>query len=406
MRNAGDRWLRSGFCAGLVFLCYSAGVYSAILQWQPQWLNESYDSVRVMGKRAGNWARSVRKYLAALQPGERGSEPFIENPGNIRGLTLLALRDRRDLQLVDARGRTVKSWTYPRNVQADCPYDARLDTDGNLIVMFPSNIGGAQGKQNVFKLDDVSRVLWRFSVNRPSRIGLDRKNNLYLIERYQNREVIEGIEGATYPLHDDMIEIFSPDGELRAGYSVMSVIGKTGFRYALDGVSRRSGELGVNSVDVLDSDMVPDFPLFKAGDLLFTMAHKNMVSVMRPSTGKVVWQGSGMWRQPVAAAFLPGGHLLVSGMASRRGAPLAFGAFEYDPVSKGAGWRYRSPDDGETNELVAEPFSDGGLWIHEKQANRSRLLDAKGETVWSYRLPLSFGEGSLCLAHHYSPGEE
>src|SRR5207237_5000097 len=79
------------------------------------------------------------------------------------------------------------------------------------------------------------------------------------------------------------------------------------------------------------------FPQFKAGQVLVSLRNLNLVAVLDPATGAVVWAARGPWRAQHDARFLDNGHLLIF---DNLGSPRGSRVLEYDPQTQAFPWSY------------------------------------------------------------------
>ena len=66
-----------------------------------------------------------------------------------------------------------------------------------------------------------------------------------------------------------------------------------------------------NDVEELSPEMADAFPMFEVGDLLVSLRELNLVGVVRPATGELVWYRHGPWFKQHDPDFMPDGRIGV-----------------------------------------------------------------------------------------------
>lgn len=122
-----------------------------------------------------------------------------------------------------------------------------------------------------------------------------------------------------------------------------------------------------NDVDVLNSDMAPMFPMFEAGALLLSFRTLNLVTVVDPNDGRVIWWSRGPWIAQHDPDFTEDGKISVYNNNTRRGRSEII---KIDPTSKDI-----------SNELFHGEVSFRSLFMgkHQYLPNGNILIVVPGE---------------------------
>jgi hypothetical protein len=99
--------------------------------------------------------------------------------------------------------------------------------------------------------------------------------------------------------------------------------------------TKRRDVMHTNHVEVLKKERAAKFPMFKAGQIMLSMRHLDMICVMDPTTRKVVWACRGPWLEQHDPEWLDNGHILLFDNRMNEGWSRVL---EFDPVTQGFAW--------------------------------------------------------------------
>jgi hypothetical protein len=206
----------------------------------------------------------------------------------------------------------------------------------------------------------------------------------------------EGKELKTIPLVEAIRD--SPYATMLA---VLDRPGKRGSFTAFEDDKRERDVLHTNHVEVLRSDLAAKFPLFNAGQVLLSMRHLDMIAVLDPGKGKLVWAARGPWKAQHDPAFLANGHILIF---DNLGSPVGSRVLEYDPQKQAFPWSF--PKGHETQFLskergMSQRLGNGNTLIVDSEGRQLLEATPSGELVWS----CYFEGNSLSLGRRYAPGQ-
>jgi hypothetical protein len=162
---------------------------------------------------------------------------------------------------------------------------------------------------------------------------------------------------------------------------------------------RRRDVLHTNTVKVLTRALAPKFPLFKAGQLLISPRQLDVIAVLDPDSGKVVWAAHGPWHAQHDPSFLDNGHLLLF---DNLGSPRGSRVLEYDPQTQAFPWSY--PGENGTRFFsrirgATQRLPNGNTLIVNSDGGEVFEVTPGSEVVWS----CSCSPAELNRARRYTP---
>jgi hypothetical protein len=356
------------------------------------------------------------------------------------GFTLCMYGGDSQAVLVNMRGDVVHEWHVPFSslwpnpthvhgrVDDAAVYfnDGHLYRNGDLAVVIqgPVNPQNSSNGYGLAKLDKDSRVLWKYAANCHHDLDVADDGTLYVLTNQVLETVPDGLDHIPTPCMTDCIDVLSADGKLLKRIALLEAIqnspytalfstierprtfaqspGPTGARPVLflDDLLRRD-VLHTNAIKVLRRALAPQFPQFRAGQLLVSVRHLDALAVLDPDSGRVVWAARGPWHAQHDPSFLGNGHLLLF---DNLGSPAGTRVLEYDPVTQAFPWSYP----GETGTPffsrirgTCQRLPNGNTLIVNSDGAEVFEVTPDREIVWS----CSCGRGELYRARRYTPEE-
>jgi hypothetical protein len=283
-------------------------------------------------------------------------------------------------------------------------FACHLDPNGDLIVVLH---GGDQAVEGfgLAKLDKDSNVLWKYPARTHHDVDVGPDGTIYAIKHEMADLLPPGLEFIPTPCLVDYLVQLSPEGkELGEPLSILEAFRDSAYAPLLALVARpvqrdlppgltvprfldniQTGDvLHTNSVKVLRPELQSQFPGFKAGQVLISMRHLDVVAVVDLGARKVVWAARGPWRAQHDAQFLPNGHLLIF---DNLGAPRGSRVLEYDPRTQAFPWSYpgRPGSSFFTRERgMAQRMSNGNTLIVNSQDGQLFEVTYGGDVVWTF----------------------
>ncbi|MEM7488426.1 MAG: arylsulfotransferase family protein, partial [Pseudomonadota bacterium] len=248
--------------------------------------------------------------------------------------------------------------------------------DGSLIVTFDT--GNA-----IARIDACGDAIWSVRGGFHHSIDRDEDGGIWTWEGEDmvRFDVETGEKTDKLYLQADVIA--ADDGEQRAVFDMRTrepLDGTGGLTYLYD-------PFHPNDVEELSSEMADAFPMFEAGDLMFSLRELNLVAVVDPETGILRWWRHGPWLKQHDPDFEPDGTITV--------------------FDNGTGlWRSRilridPADDSVSVEFVGsegQPFytwrrgkhqvlPNGNILITEAEHGRVLEVDDQGDVIWTHDMP-------------------
>jgi hypothetical protein len=238
-------------------------------------------------------------------------------------------------------------------------------------------------------------------------VDVGEDGTIYCITHENVNERPRGLESIPPPWLVDSLAILSPEGkELKKPISVLDAFCNSPYapllsrlqprlkrdqppsltNQTLESLRRDQDVLHVNSVVALSEKLAPKFPLFKAGQLLLSIRNLDLIAVLDPDLGSLVWAATGPWRAQHDAQFLDNGNILIF---DNLGSPSGSRVLEYDPVRQGFPWSYPG-DVGApffTSERgMSQRLPNGNTLVVNSEAGEMLEVTSADEVVWNFAL--------------------
>ncbi len=340
-------------------------------------------------------------YLQGYNPATNQSGVILNDAARaFRGWNFAVSAHAAQALLLDMSGAVRHRWALDaravwseRKPSAD-GYDqywrrAELLPGGDLLVIW-EYIGLA-------RIDRQSRLKWASLNGAHHDLAVDADGTIYLITR--EMKVIPDVNPED-PVSEDFITVLTPDGQVVKKMSVLEAFERSDYAAALAPMQRDPDILHTNAVQILDGSLASRSPAFAKGNLLISLRSLNIVAVLDPRDGKIVWALSGLWRGQHAPRILGNGRMLVFDNFGLERADSSR-VLEVDPFSQEIAWRYGEREGqgifSESNG-AAERLGNGNTLIVESNAGRAFEVTPEGETVWEYRNPYRAGEKKELVA--------
>jgi hypothetical protein len=392
-----------------------------------------------VGARA--WSERERVLATAVDPTALSNNAHqIDKPGKtFDGFTLFSIASfsgsRAPVMLMNMRRDLVHVWDasfstiWPNPPQAHaridgsfvCVFGTHLYPNGDLLAVFHGLDRSTNG-YGLAKLDRDSKVIWKYSANVHHDVDVSEDGTIYALQQQIVQQMPAGLEFIRTPcLVDDLVRL-SPSGNLLgkpipileafrdspyapllsalgAPYDMETEPSPPAERF-LDGL-RRWDALHTNSVKVLTRQLAPKFPLFKAGQVLISMRTLDVIAVLDPDTGAIVWAARGPWRAQHDPQFLENGHLQIF---DNFGSPKGSRVLEYDVRTQTLPWSYCGENSTpfRTKERgMSQRLPNGNTLILNSDGGEVLEVSHEKEVVWTCSFPGRF----VSTARRYSPDD-
>lgn len=329
------------------------------------------------------------------------------------GYTLVILRFSTSAYLVDMDGKVVhkwampffKAWPSPSHINTPVASSliyfegAVLMPNGDLIVQY-SGLTDTPWGYGVVRLDKDSSILWKYTGHAHHNLSYDQDNRqlVVLVHDFIEKPTGKEYRGLQYPLLTDGIVLLSEEGRVRKHIDLLKAFKASGYEQYLNAhppIEDVAWDfMHLNSAVALPKSLADKFPMFKPGQILFSLRNMSLIGVLDPRTEKVVWAARGPWAYQHDAKFLDNGHiLLLDNIGCYVKRKVCSRVIELDPATSKITWTF--PD------LVNEPgqykFLDVVLGHVQRLPNGNTLIlqpyDGKiievtqdGKIVWQYKV--------------------
>jgi hypothetical protein len=279
-------------------------------------------------------------------------------------------------RLIEADGTVVNRWIvkyteiWPRR---NILRDAVPLTDWNVflhgIVALPdgSIVFNFDAGSSLVKMDRCGKIKWK--------LGHGIHHSIFLAE-----------DGTFWVPLGGLIAQISAKGETLRMIDPAAIVRKNGLHgilYIRD--LKRAALNHPNDVEVLSSKDAAAFPLFEAGDILYSLREVNLVMVFDPDTEVVKWYQHGPWLRQHDPDFLPDGTISIFNNRMGYGAS---NIMTIDPVTRETKIVYEAPSSGPRfftgQRGKHQHLANGNILITATHDGRAFEVTGKGEIVWEY----------------------
>jgi arylsulfotransferase ASST len=423
-------WL---FLVGLMFLSYLLG--AAVMFFELP--TSDLLSKAFLGARAWNERRQL--------PGQTADQPtlagLIDKPGKtFDGFTLYACASLEvpscQAFLINMRREVVHRWAvsfsqvWPNPFHTKegrvkdslvCFFGCHLYPNGDLLVVFHGLEQLANG-YGLVKLDKDSNIVWKYAANIHHDVDVGEDGTIYALEHKLVKEMPQGLEYIPTPCLVDDLVLLSSEGKLLKSIPLLEAFRDSPYAALLASLEKptkkddrpgrltgprfdeavlRQDALHTNFAQVLSRKLAPQFPQFKAGQVLISLRHLDTIAVVDPDKRSVVWAARGPWQAQHDPQFLDNGHLLLF---DNRGLPKGSRVLEYDPQTQAFPWSYAGENKGPfyTSERgMCQRLPNGNTLIVDSEGGEIFEVTRRKEVVWSCSTYRRF----IATARRYGPNQ-
>jgi hypothetical protein len=332
------------------------------------------------------------------------------------GYTIVLSSHNTEARLIDMVGRSLHLWSY----DADAPWDhfdaefdhepvdfetrrcfhrAWLYPNGDLLAMLYGF--------GLLKLDKDSNVLWRVPGPVHHDLDVTPDGTIYAMSR---RGGIMPQYHPTEPVLDELIVLYTPDGEPVREVSILEAVRNSHFSPMLKS-SRPYGEIfHSNTLHVLDGRFAERIPAFKAGNVLTSLRDTDSICVIDMETEKVVWYMRGLWRLQHDPRLTDRGTMTVFDNRGvdllSPGEPGHVGSriIEFDPATQQVVWTFTGNNDVQFHSRIVGSslrLPNGNTFVNETRRGRYLEVTPEGELVWEFINPNQTGPENQYIADLY-----
>ena len=306
--------------------------------------------------------------------------------------------------LMDMDGTPVRTWSADAHVlfpglrlsRAEGERDrvflsACLTGDGGIVAMF-DQIG-------LVRLDAASRPLWTYRRRVHHALFREPGGDLWVLSREMRPADDLGRDDEIW---EDFVEELTPEGRLLRRVSLIEAFRRSSYAPVLSRLPSLEDVFHANSIQVFDGSLAALSPLFRRGNVLLSLRHLDLLAILDPDGGRIVWALSGLWRMQHSAWLLPTGRVLLF---DNFGAPGETSrALEVDPFTQRIAWTFAGrPGEGLFSETLGavQRLPGGNTLVVESNFGRALEVTPGGRIVWEYLNPNRAGKKNELVATLY-----
>jgi hypothetical protein len=390
------------WAALFVFVFGLGFIYATVNRTQTQGLLSAIQmSLDVFRSRiaTNNWFPVRFERIGVLRHDRARSQP---------GFTLYSIAPDLSVHLVDMDGRARHRWSVSRDdvmpgaaregrtffgVLKPQVEQAHLFPNGDLLLVYAQPAMGEWGGPLV-KLDKNSRILWKSATKTHHAFQVVGDRIYVLSQTFEPPAETPLVPTLAHmPYLDDKVSILDAQGNEVSSHSILRAIANSKELRLAEAVpyNDRADPLHSNSIQVLDAPLAASIPGARAGNVLMSLRHLDMLVVMDLERESIVWASRGGWRAQHDARVLPNGRILLF---DNQGGLALHGksrVIEIDPKTNGIVWSFEGSKDDPFDSLIrgsAQRLANGNTLVGESTSGRILEIAPDGAIVWEYVHPL------------------
>jgi hypothetical protein len=330
------------------------------------------------------------------------------------GFTLYSSGHDQRAFLISMNGDVLHEWDLPFSKiwNDSSPVKSPMDDDhiyyrrvylypnGDLLTIYIAS-GDTPWGYGAARMTKDSEVVWSYlgQAHHDFDVGADGK--VYLLTHEIGLEPIEAWTQLKPPRIDDFIVVLSPDGkELKKVDVTKALVGSTYGRMLtrIPWYAEASGDyLHTNSIDVIETADVENFPFGEEGDVLISMRElaTGAIAVVDMENEIIRWASQGSFAGQHDPDILPNGNILLFDNRGEFGEHGTARVIEFDPKTDGIVWKYSGSAEHPFESVlrsVQSRLPNGNTLITESDGGRLFEVTREGDIVWEFVNPVRGGE--------------
>ena len=353
-------------------------------------------------------APAGRGWRPANTPLPENSSPIVRHEvGRAQpGLNLVTAATSSSADLVSMDGRVVYSWRLPfseawpnpahvKGYRKDALFywrRAHLFPNGDLLVVYESPDLSPHG-MGLAKIDRDSNLLWKLAARARHDVAVDDDGFIYILNTAISSDRYPDLPMISPPFFKEAVVKISPDGKVVARWPIIDAFLNSSFAPVLlrMGDGRNKGDYThSNTVEYIDARTAAIFPFVKQGQLLISMRELDVIAVLDPEEGAIVWSMEGPWHRQHEPQFLGNGNMLIFDNAGHIGPGGRSRVVEFEPLTGKTVWSYTGTEEEPlyTSALGSQQrLANGDTLITESHNGRAIEVTPDQRIVWEYRHP-------------------
>lgn len=311
-----DRLLPVAFVAGVIVLATLYGIFAARWDWFPKPQVELAEYA--IHDLSSHWKNDLeleptRHLVDARRVGREADDPSFfmhqaeaAQPGFVMVAGLSPDQDQsvHAVTLYDDSGQRVHRWPVyyslldpeglkPHNVML---HGMEVFPDGSLALSFDAG-------NVIARIDACGQPLWQTLGEFHHIVTADGEGGLW---SWRNETLVKldaatGEITHTLDLREDIMTVAGG----QYGVFAIRTVGR------IDGMDYAEDAFHANDVEPLPAELADAFPMFEPGDLLVSLRELNLVAVLDPEDGRLIWWRHGPWHKQHDPDFQPDGTITV-----------------------------------------------------------------------------------------------
>ena len=406
LRKLRKSWDKVYFIMAIAMVIFAYGMAVGSFEIFP------YQIVKSSAKTARNWIIFYKHYLGikpikhiskARHKGET-IETYLPDK-TYEGVTfIVSMWDHTlGMKLIDMDGSVIHKWrvsfseTFSEEFQKGIREIDDWDVDIHGTLLYPNgDVVFNFARKGLVKIDKWSKVIWKLPNRTHHSIFEDTEGNLWVPATKTHSHVLNRFPLLKAPIQEDLILKISPSGNILKQISILDIFYNSG----QEGVLFANGHFKpsqiardithLNDIEILDESMADQFPLFEAGDILISLRHLNLITVIDHVTEKIKWSMTGPYIRQHDPDFLSNGQIMVfDNRTDGSGGDILGGSriLSIDPVMRKVHTIYKGGPQNKFYTKVRgkqQQLPNGNILITEHDAGRVFEVASSGEIVWSY----------------------
>ncbi len=339
-------------------------------------------------------------YVSGSQPAPSQMDVTVhDRDAAYNGLNLYVSGHGPEAVLMDMEGRELHRWRYPfHDVWPDWKFNeenvnwqfwrrVHLFENGDLLAIFEGF--------GLIKLDKDSNLLWAFDGKAHHDLQVAGDGRIYTLTR---EAVVDPKYHEGEWILDNFISVLSPDGVELERVSLLRCLENSDYAPVLSRMPEWGDIFHSNTVELLDGRLEHRSPAFRAGNVLVSILHLDLVGVVDMEAGRMAWALTGLWRQQHQPTMLDSGNMLVFDNLGNGGKTRIL---ELDPLTQQIHWIYTGTPE---NTLCSKDcgssavLPNGNVLITESNTGRALEVTRDKRVVWEFFNPHRAGADDELIA--------
>lgn len=323
---------------------------------------------------------------------EGGGVVLFDEPRSHPGYSLYCSIPDSLAELIDARGRVIRSWHYESSQQwARC----ELLPNGDLLVLGRGDLERKSRQpyteNHVLRMSWDGALIWKRDIPAHHDLELTPHGRIAVLTAARRR--VPEIDPEK-DIQDNLIALLSEDGEVIEQRSLYDALTAAPDIFTLRPGRWESDRKGIDLIHANSLEWMPHEelaarnPLYASSSVIVACRHQDSVAIINWDEKKLLWAwGRGELSTPHEATFLKNGNVLVFDNGSARSWSRVV---EVNPLTDKIEWEYKAPNPRDffsRTRGVAQRLANGNTLITNTNSGEAFEVVPEGEIVWRFLNP-------------------